>query len=69
LNLGGVSMREDVYRDAVRRLVRSDDEVCNTWLREGTEPVTAMANKTTEGASKADLVKAMAQFSRECFSR
>jgi hypothetical protein len=68
LNLGGLSMREDAYREAVRRLVRSDDHVCNVWLREGTEPVTAMANKTTAGASSRDLQKAMAVFSQECFA-
>src|SRR4051812_37898969 len=68
LNLGGVSMREDAYRDAVRRLVRSNDHVCSVWLREGTEPVTAIANKTTAGASPQDLPKAMAMFSQECFA-
>lgn len=69
LDLGGISIREDAYRDAVRRLVRSDDHVCSIWLREGTEPVTAMANKTTAGANAQDLQKAMALFSQECFAQ
>lgn len=69
LNLGGVSMREDAYRAALQQLIRSDDEVCGTWLREGTEPLTAMANKTTAGANAKDLVRAMALFSQECFAR
>ena len=69
LNLGGMTMGEDAYRAAVQKLIRSDDEVCHTWLREGTEPLTAMANKTAAGAAKADLVRATALFSRECFAR
>jgi hypothetical protein len=68
LHLGGLSIREDYYRDAVVRLVRSDDHVCSIWLPEGTEPVTAMANKTTTGAKAQDLQKAMALFSQECFA-
>ena len=55
-------MREDAHREAVRRLVRSDDEVGGVWLREGTEPVTAMDNRTTAGANGNGLVRAMAQF-------
>ena len=55
LHLGSVSITEDAYREAVHRLIRRDDEVCRTWLREGTEPLTAMEDKTTAGASASDL--------------
>ena len=68
MNLGGVSILEDPYHEAVRRLVRSEDEVCGTWLREGTEPATGMANKTTADANSKDLVRAIALFRQECFA-
>lgn len=53
----------------MRRRGISDHEVCRTWLREGTEPLTAMDHKTTAGANAKDLAGAMAMFSRECFAR
>ena len=68
LHLGSMSITEEAYRKAVHRLIRRDDEVCRTWLREGTEPLTAMEDKTTAGASASDLQTAMAIFSQECFA-
>ena len=68
LNLGGITIREDAYRDAVRKAVRQEDEICRTWLREGTEPLTALAGKTTAGARPKDLKLAMAVLGHECFA-
>lgn len=68
LDLGGLRVREDAYRAQVKKLIGTNEGICRLWLPESKEPLTAYQNTTTDGASRHDLMVALAIFNQECLA-